>query len=856
MEIILTHEHMDFDALASMVAASSLHEGASMVLSKQQSEQVQQYLAIYRDSFPFVSEEHIIWENVDHIILTDTPSLDRTIASFLTKSTIPVTVYDHHPLPAEQKRANTTYYLENTGAAITILLEEWMKREWKPTDFEATLYALGLYTDTGSFTYPGTSLRDLKAGVFLMENGMKLELVQQFSEDTLSVKQQEAFQQFLSSSENIGEEGLDVVVASLDTDHYIGSLNVITSRLMETTGADAVITVTSMHNKVFIIGRSASDRINLIPLMQHFHGGGHERAASASVKGSKLSEILQEVKHHLKHSITPPLTAASIMSVPVKTITPDISVEETKKRLIQYGHNGFPVVDENNELIGIISRRDIDKAVQHNLGHAPVKGYMSTNPVTVSKDTSFEDIQGIFIQHNIGRAPVLDDQKMIGIVSRTDIIEQLHYPSPTRKKKPENMKKLMETHLPEDVLQLLKQAGQLAAAKQMNAFIIGGMVRDLLLETSSEDIDIVVEGDGIALAEDFASSIGGSTAIHETFGTATVTTKSGRRLDFTTSRTEYYEKPAALPTVSRSNIKEDLFRRDFTMNAMAVSLRPSHFGELLDYFNGLEDIKNKTLRVLHNLSFVEDPTRIIRGIRFEQRFSFQMNQETTAFVHHSVSAVSSLSRTRIASEFKYLFHETDPLQSLERLRQLGVLNKFFPGALWEQHSRAVLTKFLQEQGVVGTLEHWFCIILCLYLKNEQTVKYAEAATLTKPQKITVKDIAFIFAREKREPFESLGSIHSFAAHTCSEALYFTALAWEAGDNTDTRKAAQWREYRKRRKELPTFVNGHDLKEAGLHPGPAFKEYLFELEQQVLDQNITSRTEALTYIYARMKPNNS
>ncbi|SFL53888.1 CBS domain-containing protein [Salibacterium qingdaonense] len=841
MEVILSHENMDFDALASMAAASALYPNAVMVLSGRQSEQVKQYLAIYRDHFPFIPEEDAPWDDVNHIIVTDTPSLERTPGAFLEEDDILVTVFDHHTLSEEEKRRHSTYYLDNTGACITILLEEWIKREWVPSESEITLFALGLYTDTGSFSYPGTTLRDLKAGVFLMEHGLDLELVQQFSENTLSARQQEVFRKYLDSCEHIGGKGLDVITSMIETEHYAGSLNVITSRLMETTGADAVVTVTAMKNKVFIIGRSASTRISLLPVMQHFGGGGHNRAASASVKDGDPADILKTVNKLLLQSISSPITAETIMSAPVKTITEDVRVDEAKKRLIYYGHNGFPVVNTKDKLIGIISRRDIDKAVQHNLGHAPVKGYMSTDCITVSQTASFEEIQNIFIRHNIGRVPVMNNGKILGIVSRTDVIEQLQQQSFDKSYEKVNVKTQIETLLSTDVVQLLKTVGETAAADHMNAFIIGGMVRDILLGQKGEDIDIVVEGNGMSLAEKTANRFDGTVAVHETFGTATVTLPSGRRVDFTTSRTEYYETPAALPTVSRSNIKEDLYRRDFTMNAMAASLHPSHFGDLIDYFHGREDMNQKKLRVLHNLSFVEDPTRILRGIRFEQRFQFRMSKETTAFIHYSVSAVSSLSRTRITAEFQTLLKEADPVQSLSRLDELGVLPIFFPGAAWTRQTKDVLQLYLHSPEQPGDLPEWFCILFCLYLTHTDTVKSAEAAAVTKKQKSVVENTSYLFYLLDEKEWISLGNFHFHASRVSDEALFFASIA------TDQKQAGFLLQYRKKRSELKPLLNGHDLKAAGLAPGPDFRDYLFSLEQKMLDKEITTRDEALRYI---------
>ncbi|MFB4162765.1 CBS domain-containing protein [Alteribacillus sp. JSM 102045] len=857
MEIILSHNQIDFDALASMVAASKLYPEAKMVLPKQQSEQVRQYLAIYRDSFDFISDQTICWKEVNHVILTDVAALDRTEAQSKLPGDIPMTVYDHHPLLEEDKEEHVTYIIEKTGAAVTILIEEMMKQQMDISLYEATLFALGLYTDTGSFTYPNTTVRDLKAAVFLMERGVQLELVHQFSEETLSSSQQEAFQTYLSSAESLELEGLHVVIASLKTEEFVGSLNVITSRVIETTGADAVITVTSMQNKTFIIGRSSSDRMNLLPIMSHFHGGGHEKAASATVKNRTLSSVIKEVKEKLSSSISSAVRADFLMSAPVKTVVEDTTIDEAKDQMLHYGHNGFPVVNKDGALIGIISRRDVDKANQHGFGHAPVKGYMSTNPVTITKQTSFEHIQQLMIQYNIGRLPVIENDKIIGIVSRTDVIEYMHNLTSKEKCTPENISEQIELLLPEKIVHLLKKAGTIADEKGMKAYIIGGIVRDMILEKPSEDIDIVIEGDGIYFAEAFAKHVKGTVTPHETFGTATVETADGIKLDFTTSRTEYYEKPAALPTVVRSNIKEDLFRRDFTMNAMAASLQPESFGELIDYFNGLKDIQEKKLRVLHNLSFVEDPTRILRGIRFEARFSFRMDEETEAFLRHSAASISALSQSRIIAELKHIFQETNPIDSISRLHELGVLNKFLPGSVWSEKTSAVLSLLLKKWKQQGTKpsekDEWFFIASCLYVENKQTASLIESIAATKPQKKIARDVAVILSCDDDDVFQSRGAFHEIAFHLDEDALFLAELAFEA--SKEKNKASLLHTYRTKRRNLPSWISGEDLKGAGLTPGPAFKDYLFQLEKAFLNDEINNREEALIYIERRIKGEN-
>ena len=188
-------------------------------------------------------------------------------------------------------------------------------------------------------------------------------------------------------------------------------------------------------------------------------------------------------------------------------------------------------------------------------------------------------------------------------------------------------------------------------------------------------MDIVVEGDGITFAAMLLKKMGGRMKTHQKFGTAVFVLPSGLKIDIATARLEYYESPAALPTVELSSIKKDLYRRDFTINTLAVRLNSKNYGQLIDFFSGLRDIKDKTIRVLHSLSFVEDPTRVLRAIRFEQRFDFHLSKHTQNLIKLAVTMklFDRLSGERIYNELVLLFSEADPAKVLKRMREFDLL---------------------------------------------------------------------------------------------------------------------------------------------------------------------------------------
>lgn len=238
-----------------------------------------------------------------------------------------------------------------------------------------------------------------------------------------------------------------------------------------------------------------------------------------------------------------------------------------------------------------------------------------------------------------------------------------------------NLADKIETRIGPELQGTLHAAGSLAADMGCCAYAVGGMVRDLLLGRETFDLDIVVEGEGIRFARNLAGRLGARVKGYERFGTATITLPTGARVDVATARTEVYDAPAALPRVTPGSIRDDLFRRDFTINAMALSLAPGEFGRLLDEFGGVRDIRDRRIRVLHERSFVDDPTRIFRAVRFETRLGFRIAAADERRIREalSLSLLGKLEEYRIAAELRLILREPDPLRPLLRLAQLGVL---------------------------------------------------------------------------------------------------------------------------------------------------------------------------------------
>lgn len=230
-------------------------------------------------------------------------------------------------------------------------------------------------------------------------------------------------------------------------------------------------------------------------------------------------------------------------------------------------------------------------------------------------------------------------------------------------------------------LKLLKSIGRLADEHEVVLYLVGGIVRDLILKRENDDIDIVVEGNAIQFAKKFARMFKAEIVAYEQFGTASVLLKNDQRVDFSSSRQEVYSQPGALPKVKKGTITQDLFRRDFTINALAMSLNRNSFGIVLDLYGGEPDLLNKRIYVLHDQSFLDDPTRLLRAIRFEQRLNFRMGRPTLALFKKAMQKKywKTVKVPRYFAEFKKILKEENPLPALYRLEDLGGLAFFGKG---------------------------------------------------------------------------------------------------------------------------------------------------------------------------------
>jgi tRNA nucleotidyltransferase (CCA-adding enzyme) len=501
-------------------------------------------------------------------------------------------------------------------------------------------------------------------------------------------------------------------------------------------------------------------------------------------------------------------------------------------------------------LAGIVTREDLDKAIGHGLSNAPVKAVMSSDVVTCSADTPLADLRRLVAASQAGRVPVIRDGEVIGVVTRGDVVRALGEPEPVA---PSPERDLGPTLMALPGLEPVFEAIQAVSGGFDGVYLVGGTVRDILLGEEHFDLDIAVEGDGIAFGRSLARTLDGRVTPHEKFGTAIVRWAGGR-VDVATARTEFYDEPAALPTVEHATIRQDLFRRDFTVNAMAVSLKGGDFGRLADFFGGLADLERRILRVLHNLSFIDDPTRLFRAIRYENRYGFRMDGHTAALARACVEMglVGELSSARLRDELVALLSEESVAPSVRRLGELGLGQAIHPHLAVDAETAELLERadrlraryapsepawrlrlaVLARRLPPDELYEWFWR---LRLRRADADLLADAVTVAPrlPELLAAVDRPSE-ARRLCERHDPLGLLLALTLEPDSTEA--CSLSYEHG--------FVWlRRYFDDLRGVHLEITGADLAALGLHESPRVGQVLAELLRRRLDGELAAGREA-------------
>ncbi len=864
MRIILTHEQTDFDGLASLLGAHLIDDVAVPILPRRLNRNVRGFLTLYGAALPFVDPRDFRSDKIDSVCLVDTQSL--VSIKGMGKNTR-VKVIDHHTLRGDVP-AHWEITTDETGATTTLFVEAIQNQKIHLSAIQATLLLLGIYEDTGSLSYTRTTSRDIRAAAYLIDEGASLSIAKDFLNHPLSLDQQALYEQLQQAAQPHSSYGYSVIIALGDAKNTDEELSTIAHKLRDTLDPDALFLLIETRAGVQLICRSTSDNIDVAQIAAHFGGGGHPRAAAGLIKDRPVKELHTELVEMLPKFVQPPITVGKIMSRSPQVIAPETPAEEVSQRMQRYGHEGYPVV-EGGRIVGLLTRRAVDRAISHRL-NLPASSLMKAGDAHVHPDQSVEHLQNVMTNTGWGQIPVIDpdNHEILGIVTRTDLLNTLapETPHPGHR----NLSEQLQQALPSPRLALLRAIAESAQQQRAALYIVGGFVRDLLLNRPSLDFDLVVEGDGIALAQAVAKHLGGRVTTHKRFGTAkwhlaeqseanaqsdllldlTTCQPPLLSLDFITARTEFYTHPTALPTVERGSIKLDLHRRDFTINTLALRLHGHHYGELHDHWGGLSDLQKGTIRVLHSLSFVDDPTRMLRAIRYEQRYQFKIGERTRQLLLEARPLLDRVSGDRIRHEIDNILDEANAADMITRLNELGLLEAIHKDLAWDDQIAEKIAALEAHTPAPawnlapgldgGRLKKALAYILWLspipIYRIQGVIKRLK---LRRTLAETIRAACFIWHELHELRTEKPSQIVARLDKIPPLAVYGLYHAADDAHIQDTLKkyTTTWR-------QIAPHASGHDLRAYGIPPGPVYKNILTRLRQAWIDGEVTSRDEEI------------
>jgi len=868
MDVITTHVNADFDAVASMVAAKKLYPQAVIVFPGSQERSVQEFISRSPIPLDFHKIKDIDIEDITRLILVDVKNRARIgrFSEIINKKGLIIHIYDTHPSTAEDIKGQKEV-IEHVSATTTIFTEILQQNKIDISPPEATILALGIYEETGSLLFPSTTVRDILSAAYLVKRGANLNVVANFISRELTSEEIELLNELIHSARDYVIHGIRIKVSTASRERFIGDVAYLAHKIRDVEDIDALFLLVMMEEKVYVIARSRVPEVNVSEIVQPFHGGGHSTAASAVVRDMSLEEAEEKLVGVLKEKIKPAKVAKDIMTSPVKTIPLDSDIRFAEQTMTKYGVNVLPVM-ENSKYKGIISREVVEKALFHGFGKSKVSEFCTTDALTVTPSTPMKEVEALMIEQNQRFMPVIEGTQIVGAITRTDLLRSL-YEDMLRKDrvreefatgKPamgKNFSSAMKSKFPEKIFNILKLCGEAAKELNFSAYLVGGSVRDLLRGEANLDIDIVIEGDGIIFAQTICKKLKAKVKTHHRFGTAVIITDS-MKFDVATARTEYYESPAALPKVEMSSIKKDLFRRDFTINTMAIKLNPERFGQLIDFFGGQRDLKEKVIRVLHNLSFIEDPTRAFRAVRFSERFGFKLSKHTRNLINTAVkiNLFNKLSGSRLYDELNLLFLEAEPLKAVKRLSELDLLKFIHPNLAITNKLEETFTAIQEtyawfkllflEEGI--NKAHLFLMALFEDLKPQE--REGALQRLNVPPSVAkeinegIEQSKLILQRLQTVLESEKDIYHALQPLSLPTILFIITKAKEG------KQKRALSSYLTRLRNIKPVLSGEDLKAMGYQPGPLFNRILRAILDARLEGIIKSREEEIHFVKER------
>ncbi|WP_456383899.1 CBS domain-containing protein [Persephonella sp.] len=858
MQVVFLPDGADLDALSTAYGITLLYPQAKILLPGAASSSFRLALKHFENLLKDKTIKPDSLKEVDTVFLPDSNNIklaEKKLSPYLKKNARFV-IIDHHPLRGRLS-GNIEKHIQNTGAATTIIVNRIKRSGINITPEEATLLALGIYEDTGSFTYNTTTPKDLRAAAYLISKGADLELIRGIIEERIDQEQIEIIHQLVENIQYFFIKNSRIIFTFAYSDHYIPDISSFLHLIKPLQEADAFFVLVNEKGKTSIIARSKKKEIDVGKIMSYLGGGGHYSAASATVKGLTVQEIKNYIETVLLGEAYKNKTIQEFMSTQIITVKKSSKIKQIKE-LAEKAPVLF-VVNGRGKFEGIVLSKVIKESIRHRIEDIKVENFIIDSIITFEPETTLSEAERVVSSSSQEYFPVIKNGYPVGVINRTYIIKVLHGQVFDSEKdifisreriKPRylNYRSKLEKFLPEHILTELEYIGKLSARLGFNTYLVGGIVRDMVLGKKNLDIDLIVEGDALELARAYAKEKKVPCHTFEEFMTAQITLKTGEKIDLATARKETYTHPGAYPKVEKATIKEDLYRRDFTINTLAVELTEGRFGILVDYFNGLKDIKDRMVRILHQLSFIEDPIRILRALRFAGRLGFRLGRPTEKLLKLAVDEnMLELAPTgRVNLELTYTFNEEKVIDILFLMNKYRVLHSLIPEFYMDEKREELLSRlrdtiisfemFLELK--VDRVSNYLMALL-YHLPFELSYKFLEKYHFSKTIKFfeeyyEIKDLLEKIPEKDSDLYKKIKFIKK------DLLVYICA-------SSPVELAERIIRILKKEGERQLLISGKDLKELGIPPSPIYRKILDDVFKKYLDDEIKSKKEALEYV---------
>ncbi|OQY39821.1 MAG: hypothetical protein B6229_03035 [Spirochaetaceae bacterium 4572_7] len=438
MNIIIGHSNTDLDCLGSMVLAKYLYPDYTIIRSRLSHPVAKNVFNLYKNSINFDTAKILKGEHINKVVIVDTRTSNRIkeyfdFADYTIDDVEDVIIYDHHEADCcDIKHAKL--YSEPLGSNVAIMVKKLIEAEISINSNDATIAMTGVFGDTGSFTFESVTTDDFNAASWLLSQGAQMNIVKKFLQPMKEEAQLDIFHSVMNKLTVKKLLGHYILLSYIEIPKQMSGIGGVVEKIMEVENPDAFFLIVAIEkgNQTLIIGRSQKERIDINLLVKPFGGGGHKMAASAKIKKYKSIEFMDEFVWHLRKSLLPSISAGVLMTTDVYTINENSTLMDASLFLEEIHHTGCPVVNDSDELVGVLTLRDISKGRMSKQMHSPVKSYMARKIETFVESSSVREIEKMFFSRNLGHIPVVNEKKIVGIVTRRDFLNYIQEASSFR----------------------------------------------------------------------------------------------------------------------------------------------------------------------------------------------------------------------------------------------------------------------------------------------------------------------------------------------------------------------------------------------------------------------------------------